>query len=196
MLEKTQVEVAIFNEIMPEYLKKRVLILGVGNTLFGDDGFGPAAADYLLENCKIPDDVHVMDVGIGAGDVLFTVGLSQEKPRKIIVLDAVDVKKKPGEIFKLSIDDLPGNKVTDFSLHLFPATNLLKELRDQMGVNVIILACQAERMPDAISPGLSDSVKQAVPKAAKTALKLAEKPAPKRKTISASRLSLIREDKP
>jgi len=168
-------------ETMPEYLKKRVLILGVGNLLFGDDGFGPAAADYLIKNCKIPGDVCVMDVGIGAGDVLFTVALSQEKPKKIIVLDAVDVQKKPGEIFELSIDDLPANKITDFSMHLFPATNLLKELRDQMGVDVVILACQAERIPDAVSPGLSDSVKLALPKAAEMSLKLARKAASKTK---------------
>jgi len=168
-------------ETVPEYLKKRVLILGVGNLLFGDDGFGPAAADYLQKNCKIPDDVYVMDVGIGAGDVLFTVALSQKKPEKIIVLDAVDVQKKPGEIFELSIDDLPANKITDFSMHLFPATNLLKELRDQMGVDVVILACQAERIPDAVSLGLSDSVKLALPKAAEMALKLARKAASKTK---------------
>jgi len=169
-------------ETVPEYLKKRVLILGVGNALFGDDGFGPAAVDYLLKNCKIPDDVYVMDVGIGAGDVLFTVALSQEKPEKIIVLDAVDVKRKPAEIFELSIDDLPANKITDFSMHLFPATNLLKELRDQMNVEVIILACQAERIPDAVSLGLSDSVRQALPKAAEMALKLARRSVSKRKT--------------
>jgi len=167
---------------VPEYIKKRVLILGVGNVLFGDDGFGPAAADYLLKNFKIPDDVYVMDVGIGAGDVLFTVALSQEKPKKIIVLDAVDMKKKPGEIFELSIDDLPANKITDFSMHLFPSTNLLKELRDQMGVEVVILACQAEHIPDSVSPWLSDSVRQALRKAAEMALKLAEKSLHKRKT--------------
>lgn len=167
---------------VPEYVKKRVLILGVGNVLFGDDGFGPAAADYLLNNCKIPSDVYVMDVGIGAGDVLFTVGLSSEKPKKIIILDAVDVKRKPGEIFELSIDDLPSNKLAEFSLHLFPAADLLKELRDQLRVDIVILACQAERMPDDVSPGLSDSVKQALPKAAKTALKLAETTCSKRKT--------------
>jgi len=167
---------------VPEYVKRRVLILGVGNILFGDDGFGPAVADYLLRNCKIPDDMYVMDVGIGAGEVLFTVALSQKKPEKIIVLDAVDVKRKPGEIFELSIDELPANKITDFSMHLFPATNLLKELRDQMNVEVIILACQAERIPDAVSPGLSDFVRQALPKAAQMALKLARRSASKGKT--------------
>jgi len=162
-------------EPMPEYVKKRVLILGVGNILFGDDGFGPAAVDYLLKNRRIPDDVYVMDVGTGAGDVLFTVALSQKKPEKIIVLDAVDMKRKPAELFELSIDDLPANKITDFSMHLFPSANLLKDLRDQMGVEVYILACQAELIPDSVNPGLSSSVKQALPKAAEMALELAEK---------------------
>jgi len=169
-------------ETVPEYVKKRVLILGVGNILFGDDGFGPAVADHLLKNYRIPDDVYVMDVGIGAGDVLFTVALSQEKPERIIVLDAVDVKRKPAEVFELLIDDLPANKITDFSMHLFPSTNLLKELRDQMGVDVVILACQVERIPDSVSPGLSDAVRQALPKAAEMALELAGKAASKRKT--------------
>jgi len=167
---------------MPEYVKKRVLILGVGNVLFGDDGFGPAAADHLLKHCKIPDDVYVMDVGIGAGDVLFTVGLSQKKPEKIIILDAVDMKRKPGEIFELAIDDLPANKITDFSLHLFPAANLLRELRDQMGIEIVILACQAERIPEDVNPGLSDSLKRALPRAAEKVLELARTTGSNRKT--------------
>lgn len=177
-----QVEVTMSEEILPEYVKKRILILGVGNILFGDDGFGPSTADYLLKNCKIPEEVYVIDVGIGAGDVLFTVALSPKKPEKIIVLDAVDVKRKPGEVFELSIDNLPANKITDFSMHLFPSANLLKELRDQMGIEVVILACQAERIPDAVSLGLSDSVRQALPKAAAIALELAQKTGSKRKT--------------
>lgn len=159
---------------MPEYVQKRILILGVGNVLFGDDGFGPAAAEYMINNCKIPEDVHVMDVGIGAGDVLFTVGLSQKRPQKIIVFDAVDMKRKPGEVFKLSLDELPENKAADFSMHFFPSANLLKELRDNMGVDIIIIACQAEKIPDEVNPGLSDSVKQALPYATKKALELAK----------------------
>lgn len=122
-----------------------------------------------------------MDVGIGAGDVLFTVGLSQKRPQKIIVFDAVDMKRKPGEVFKLSIDDLPANKAADFSMHFFPSANLLKELRDNMGVDIVIIACQAERIADTVSLGLSDSVKQALPQAAKKALQLAKTRSAKKK---------------
>ncbi len=160
---------------MPEYTKKRVLILGAGNVLFGDDGFGPAVVEYWQSNLEIPEDVYIMDVGTGSGDILFNVALSPTKPEKIIVLDAVDMNKKPGEVFQLSLDELPANKLSDFSMHFFPSANLLKELRDQMNIDIIIIACQAERMPDSVSTGLSDSVKQALPKAVELALKLAKK---------------------
>jgi len=159
---------------MPEYASKRVLILGVGNILFGDDGFGPAAADYLLSNYRIPDDVYVMDVGIGAGDILFNIALSPKKPEKIIILDAVKMGKKPGTVFKLSINDLPASKLSDFSTHFFPATSILKDLRDQRGIKIVIVACQAKKVTKAVSQGLSDEVKKALPKAACMALELAK----------------------
>ncbi len=163
------------DEDILEYASKRVLILGVGNILFGDDGFGPAAAEYLMSHCKIPNDVHVMDAGISAGDILFNVALSPRKPRKLIILDAVKMQKKPGTVFQLSIDKLPVSKLGDFSTHVFPATSILKDLRDQMNIEIIIVACQAKKVPKTVNQGLSDVVKNALAEAACLALQLAEK---------------------
>jgi coenzyme F420 hydrogenase subunit delta len=157
----------------PEYVKKRVLIMGCGNPLFGDDGFGPETIAYIQKNCEIPSDVHVVDVGTGASKILFILTLSEKKPERLIILDAVNVGRKPGEVFEASIEDLLKHRVSDFSSHLFPTTNLLRELQNN-GVKVTILACQVEKIPEAVSPGLSEPVKKAVPKAAKIALKLAE----------------------
>lgn len=161
-------------DIAPDYLKKRVLILGCGNILFGDDGFGPATIEYMKKNCDIPDDVYLMDVGTGAGKILLTMDLSEEKPQKIIILDAVDLKKKPGEIFQISIEELPKNKAGDFSPHIFPTTNFLKKIRDASNIEILILVCQVENIPELVSPGLSESVKKSIPKAAKMALEMAK----------------------
>jgi len=161
-------------EAKPEYVPKRILILGCGNVLFGDDGFGPATIQYIEKKCKIPADVCVLDVGTGASNVLFALALSEMRPEKIIILDAVDVKRKPGEIFEIQIEELLESKIGDFSLHLFPATDMLKELRDTYGVNIIILACQAKRIPELVQLGLSGPVKKSIPKAAKIALRLAK----------------------
>jgi len=160
------------NDSQPEYVKKRVLILGCGNSLFGDDGFGPEAVGYIEEKCRIPGDVYVMDVGIGASRVLLALALGETKPERIIILDAVDAGRKPGEIFEITIEELLRSRTADFLTHSLPETNLLKELRDTDGVNVVILACQVKRMPELVKPGLSNPVKRSVPKAAKIALEL------------------------
>lgn len=157
--------------VAPDYIKKRVLILGCGNKLFGDDGFGPATAAYMQKNCKIPNDVHIMDVGTGASKILLIIALSEDKPEKLIILDAVNVGRKPGEIFEASIEDLLKNRVDDFSSHLFPTARLLQELQEK-GVKITILACQVEKIPEIVSPGLSESVSKAIPETAKIALEL------------------------
>lgn len=154
-------------EEMPEYLTKDVVVFGCGNTLFGDDGFGPSVADYLLENFDIPDDATVLDVGTSVRDLLFTMLLSEKKPKNVVVVDAVDKGKTPGEVFEISIDDIPERKTDDFSMHQVPTSNMLKELKDLGGLAVTIVACQVKKIPEEVSPGLSNPVAEAVPRASK-----------------------------
>lgn len=151
------------DDYLPEFCAKPVLILGCGNRLFGDDGFGCAAAEYLLAHYQIPDDVYVMDVGTGVRKLLFTLCLSPERPRQIILLDAVDKDRTPGEIFEIPLDDVPTEKIDDFSLHQVPSSNLAKDLREA-GVDVRVLVCQVGHIPECIEPGLSGPVARAVPK--------------------------------
>lgn len=48
--------------LLPEFCAKRTLILGCGNILFGDDGFGPAVIEYLLSHYDIPDDLSLIHI--------------------------------------------------------------------------------------------------------------------------------------
>lgn len=148
---------------LPDFCTKRTLILGCGNQLFGDDGFGPAVIEYLLAHYKVPDDVYMMDVGTGVRKLLFTLSLSPERPDQIILIDAVDKGRAPGEIFELSLEDLPLEKIDDFSLHQVPSSNLARELREA-GIAIHVLACQVGTIPESVKPGLSDALKNAVPK--------------------------------
>ncbi len=152
---------------VPECYQTSTLILGCGNTLFGDDGFGPAVIDYLEKHCQVPDDVTILDVGTGAREILFTITLAEKKPERIIVIDALDCGKKPGEIFTIPVENLPEKKIDDFSLHQLPTSNLLKELKDLCKVEVILLAAQPERVPEVVEPGLSKNLQDAVPEAGK-----------------------------
>lgn len=145
---------------------KPVLVFGCGNTLVGDDGFGPAVIDHLTGHYRLPPHVAAFDAGTGIRELLFDLALMPQKPQLIFIVDAVsDSPNTPGEIFEVDINLIPTIKVNDFSLHQFPSVNLLRELRDDGGVKIRVLAVQAGAIPDEVRPGLSDQVRAAVPRA-------------------------------
>ena len=150
----------------PEWYDKSVLILGCGNRLIGDDGFGPAVAQRLVSDFAVPDDVCVFDAGTSVREILFDTALADKKPSKIVIVDAMDCGRTPGELFYLDIDSLPKIKLDDFSMHQIPTSNLLRELRDHCGIEVIVIACQVANACDSVNPGLSTPVEATVTPAA------------------------------
>ena len=155
----------LLDDCVPEFCKSRVLVIGCGNTLFGDDGFGPVVIERLQTGYSVPDDVYVVDVGTSVRDLLCTIALSPVKPPKIVVIDTADTGKKPGEVFIASIEELPEFKVGCFSLHQVPTSNLLKELKVCCQLDVVLIIAQPESIPEEIRPGLSDKVRAAVNRA-------------------------------
>ena len=152
-------------ETSPEYYQKEILVLGCGNILFGDDGFGPAVADYLLSDYSIPENAAVVNLGLSTRGFIFDILLGDSKPKQIIIVDAIAYEsRKAGEVFEVPLDSLTKEKIDDFSFHQGPTSNLLKELRDLCGVEIVIIACQPENIPSEIMQGLSYSIKESVAK--------------------------------
>jgi len=156
---------------VPEYYQKSTLILGCGNTLLGDDGFGPVVIDYLEKHYTVPKDVAILDVGTGVREVLFNFILAEKKPERIIIIDACDCNREPGEVFIVSIEDIPEKKSHDFSVHQMPTLNMLKELRDLCHVEVVVLSAQPESVPETVKPGLSQKLQDTVPEVCKYIVK-------------------------
>ncbi len=96
-----------------------------------------------------------MDVGTSVRQVLFNVVLSPAKPRRIVVVDAVDMGRTPGEVWQIEAADLPMIKCDDFSMHQLPTSNLLRELNDLAGVDVTCVVAQVSGLPPEVRPGLS-----------------------------------------
>lgn len=151
------------NNYLPEFCIKPILILGCGNVLFGDDGFGPAVVEYLEKHYKIPEHICILDVGTGVRKILFTIALSENKPLEIIIIDAVDKGRKAGEIFEMLIDEIPTEKTDNFSMHQAPTSNLLKELKEKCNIKIRVFACQVALIPREMNFGLSEPLQQAVP---------------------------------
>lgn len=159
--------------MLSEALEKSVLVFGCGNILFGDDGFGPAVAEYLPKHFDLPGNVLVQDVGTSIREILFDLALAEKKPRMLIIVDAVDhPDRAPGEVFEISVDDIPAKKTADFSLHQFPTVNLLRELREETKVSIHIVVAQVGHIPEEIQPGLSAPLARAIPLACRHLLSL------------------------
>ncbi|WP_456419432.1 coenzyme F420-reducing hydrogenase, FrhD protein [Methanocaldococcus infernus] len=156
--------------MIPSYLEKEILIIGCGNLLFGDDGFGYFVIEKLKEklNDKLKEKVALLDAGAGASSILDLV--EDSKVKKIIVVDAIDFNLKPGEIKILTPDELPDDSL-GLDAHGIPLTEKIKKLYNK-GFKIKVVGCQVKYVP-APEPyiGLSKEVEEAVDKAVELIIK-------------------------
>jgi len=151
---------------LPEHCTKELLVLCCGNPLFGDDGFGPAVAQRLLHEGGIPEHVGVIDAGTSVRELLFDLLLGTARLRRVVLVDAIDAGRVPGEILELGLDQLPRGGALGLSSHHPPTATLLHQLHDSVGVQVDVIACQvssfSEELREGLSPPVGDAVGRAV----------------------------------
>jgi len=85
----------------------KILILGIGNVLFGDEGIGAYLAHYLDKNYAFISKEHSVDVVDGGtlAQRLIPIIVQYDK---VIIIDCVDVKDaKVGDVFFFDYDDMP-----------------------------------------------------------------------------------------
>jgi len=156
------------DNLLPDHCAKDVVVLCCGNVLFGDDGFGPAVAERINDSETVPDWAVVIDAGTAVRNFLFDMILSDRRPRLVIVVDAVDtvdLGRKPGEVFEIPLSEIPRVKVSEFSLHQAPTSNLLQELQKVGGMQVAVIACQVASVPEEMIEDISPVVRAAVDQA-------------------------------
>ena len=92
---------------------RKILILGVGNILYTDEGVGVRAVERLLESHDFSDNVTLMDGG--------NLGMKLMAPLMdcdfCIVLDAVLGGDAPGTIYRLTGEDLRKSLAFKDSMH-------------------------------------------------------------------------------
>jgi hydrogenase maturation protease len=82
---------------------KRITILGVGNILWADEGFGVRAVETMHARYVFPANVQLVDGGTQGLALLPLV----EDTDVLIILDAVDFGREPGELVLAEDDDVP-----------------------------------------------------------------------------------------
>ena len=152
-----------------------VVVFGCGNTLLGDDGFGPTVIDRL-GNRDLPAGMQVVDAGTGLRDHLLDyLLLPVLRPELVLLIDAVhEPGRRPGELTERGPRELPAGKRADLSLHQFPDVNLLDELHREGGVAVRLITVHTGEAQARLGCGLSPAVAAAVGPACDRVLAVAE----------------------
>src|SRR5438270_13830731 len=76
-------------------MPQRILVAGIGNIFFGDDGFGVAVARRLAQRA-LPDGVQVVDFGIRGLDLAYAL---LEDYDAVILVDAMPRGGQPGTLY-------------------------------------------------------------------------------------------------
>jgi len=152
---------------------KRILVLGIGNILWADEGFGVRCVEALNAGWEFPPQVTVMD---GGTQGLYLLPYVQEADC-LLVFDAVDYGDPAGKL-----REVVGNEVPRFmgakkmSLHQtgFQEVLMAAELTNKLPAELVLIGVQPEQLED-FGGSLRDIVKAQMMPALNLALDWLEK---------------------
>ncbi len=139
-------------------LRGKVALVGIGNPLRGDDGFGPGLADRLVARWA-SGHPSILCVNAGPTPENYVSTIERHHPGAVLLVDCVDLGKAPGEKRLLAPTEL---SAADASTHGFPLVLLMEELERRTGAAVRLLGVQPAKL--AMGEGISPAVRRALRK--------------------------------
>ena len=123
-----------------------VLVLGIGNVLWADEGFGVRAVEALHQRYEMPANVSLVDGGT-QGLYLLEYVCSAERA---LVLDAIDYDLPPGTLRVFRDDDVPVWSDQVMSLHQATFQELLSlaRLRGRFPQRITLIGVQPDVLDD------------------------------------------------
>ncbi|MBC8521591.1 MAG: hydrogenase 3 maturation endopeptidase HyCI [Methanomicrobia archaeon] len=123
-------------ELLKNRLKGKVLILGVGNPLRGDDGAGP----YLIEQLNGKIDAALLDCGEVPENFLGKI--VQLRPDTILIIETVHLGASPGAAAIIDVDAFDR---TSYSTHHASLRLFMNYLKIEIGAEVFVLGIQPKK---------------------------------------------------
>jgi hydrogenase maturation protease len=129
----------------------RVLVLGIGNILWADEGFGVRAVEAFHRDFETPDNVTVLD---GGTQGLYLVNFLQDHDH-LLVFDAIDYGLTPGTLKLVRDDEVPKfTGAKKMSLHQTGFQEVLSaaDLLDAAPRQIALIGCQPQDLEDWCGP--------------------------------------------
>jgi len=147
---------------------KKILVLGIGNLLWADEGFGVRCVEALNAGWCFPDNVTVMD---GGTQGLYLLPYVQEADC-LLVFDAVDYGDTPGQLREVIGEQVPrfmGAKKMSLHQTGFQEVLAAADLTGKLPAELVLIGVQPEELED-YGGSLRDVVKAQMPPALDLAL--------------------------
>lgn len=133
------------------------VVIGVGSPLMGDDGLGLHALE-LLREVEFEPQVEMLDGGTWGMNLLPFI----ENAERVLVLDAIDAGREPGDVVALESDAIPRFLSTKLSPHQIDLREVLAlaELRGTLP-ELVAVGLQPGRVE--MSSDLGEEVERGLP---------------------------------
>ena len=125
------------------------VILCIGNRYGGDDGVGPYIANKLKNHEN--NNYYIIDSGIIPEN--YTSEIKKLKPKNLILIDAVEMNLKPGEIRIIKKEKIG---LMHISTHNIPISLLIKYLEKYVK-NIHFIGIQSKKMSGELSKEVKKS---------------------------------------
>lgn len=137
----------------------KVLVLGIGNRLRGDDAIGSIIAEQLVQEGRIP----AIDCGEMPDNYVSRVW--QVKPNEVILIDACSFGGQPGEIRVFEESEFDKIPASPLSTHQMPLPLLVAVMKAEptLKCRFRLIGIQPQSI-DMFTEGLSAPVAEAIPK--------------------------------
>jgi len=132
---------------MPAAHPGPVLVLGIGNVLWADEGFGPRCVEALAQRHSFPDHVRLLD---GGTQGLYLLPFLEEVGA-LLIFDAVDYGLAPGTLKIVRDADVPAFMgAKKMSLHQTGFQDVLATaaLKGCLPGRMTLIGCQPEELED------------------------------------------------
>jgi hydrogenase 3 maturation protease len=119
----------------------KLVILGIGNELRGDDFLGSLLARRLSKLFKEKNNIVVIDGGTVPEN--YTGAIKKENPDNIILIDAADMGKEPGYIRIIEHNEIANYHL---STHAMPLSFLVKYLEHSTKADIVLIGIQPKEL--------------------------------------------------
>lgn len=124
-----------------------ILLLGIGNVLWADEGFGVRVIERLQRGYRFPDCVKVMDGGTQGVYLVEHVQTAEV----LVVFDAVDYGLPPSTLKRIENDDVPnflGAKKMSLHQTGFQEVLAMAQMLGSYPQHLLLIGIQPEELDD------------------------------------------------